>query len=178
VALRCEAISFLTATAFAVAAGTLTGQYLGAGRPDLASRAARTAWTIGLAVLGALGVVFYTAAGPLFALFLGRGGTEVAALGAPALRLVAFGMPALATINVLNGALRGAGDTRWPWLFVLIGFVGIRLPLTYYLTTPASAGGAGWGLLGAWTAMLADLCVRGLLVAGRFFQGGWKSVRV
>ena len=39
VAIRCEALAFLTVTAFSIAAGTLTGQYLGAGRPDLAAKA-------------------------------------------------------------------------------------------------------------------------------------------
>jgi Na+-driven multidrug efflux pump len=34
------------------------------------------------------------------------------------------------------------------------------------------------GLNGAWLAMLADLLVRGLLVAARFLQGGWKRIRV
>src|SRR5438270_1247191 len=71
VAIRCESIAFLTVPAFAVAASTLTGQYLGAGRPDLAGRAARTAWGIGLVVLGALGLLTYTQAEPMFALFTG-----------------------------------------------------------------------------------------------------------
>jgi putative MATE family efflux protein len=178
VAIRCESIAFLTVMAFAVAAGTLTGQYLGAGRPDLAGRAARTAWGLGLAVLGTLGVLLYTQARPMFGLFLGAAKPDVAALGVPALRVVAFALPALATISVLNGALRGAGDTRWPWAIVLFGYLAVRMPLTYHLTWPVTDGGLGWGLYGAWVAMFADLSVRGALVAARFFQGGWRAVRV
>jgi Na+-driven multidrug efflux pump len=83
-------------------------------------------------------------------------------------------MPALATINVLNGA----GDTRWPWVFVVLGYLGVRLPLTYLLTTPPSRGGLGWGLYGAWIAMFADLSVRGLLVTARFLQGAWRRSQV
>jgi putative MATE family efflux protein len=178
IAIRCEAIAFLTVTAFSVAAATLTGQYLGALRPDLAARAARTAWALGVAVLCGLGLLLYTQAAPMVALFLGRGRPEVAAQGAAVLRVVAFAMPALATLNVLSGALRGAGDTRWPWAIVLVGYLAVRLPLTYHLTYPPSAGGLGWGLYGAWIAMLADLCVRGTLIAARFLQGGWRLVRV
>jgi Na+-driven multidrug efflux pump len=178
VAIRCEAIAFLTVTAFAVAASTLTGQYLGARRPELAERAARTAWALGVVVLGGLGVVLYTQAGPMFALFLGGRQPQVALEGVPVLRVVAFALPALATINVLSGALRGAGDTRWPWLFVLLGYLLVRIPLTYLLTTPEVYGGLGWGLYGAWIAMFADLCVRAALVAGRFLQGGWRLARV
>ncbi|HEX8202392.1 MAG TPA: MATE family efflux transporter, partial [Isosphaeraceae bacterium] len=178
IAIRCEAIAFLTVTAFSVAAGTLTGQYLGALRPDLAARAARTAWALGVAVLGGLGLVLYTQAEPMVALFLGEGRPEVAAQGAAVLRVVAFAMPALATLNVLGGALRGAGDTRWPWVIAVVGYLGVRLPLTYHLTGPPTVGGLGWGLHGAWVAMLADLCVRGTLFAARFLQGGWQRVRI
>jgi putative MATE family efflux protein len=178
VAIRCEAIAFLTVTAFGVAASTLTGQYLGAGRPDLAGRAARTAWAIGTAALAAMGVLLYTEAGPMIALFLGGRQPQVVGLGVPVLRIVAFATPALATITILNGSLRGAGDTRWPWLFVLFGYLVIRIPLTYVLTTPASAGGLELGLRGAWFAMFADLSVRAGLVTARFLQGGWRWTRV
>ena len=178
VAIRCESIAFLTITAFAVAASTLTGQYLGAGRPDLASRAARTSWGLGVVVLSALGFLIYGLAGPMFFVFTGGRQPEVAALGVPVLRVVAFAMPALATINVLNGALRGAGDTHWPWVFVVLGYLLVRIPLTYLLATPEASGGLGWGLYGAWIAMLADLFVRATLVAARFLHGGWRLARV
>ena len=178
VAIRCEALAFLTVTAFSVAAGTLTGQYLGAGRPDLAARAGRTAWGIGVAVLMVVGVILYVEADAMFALFLGGRQPEVAAVGVPALRVVAFALPGLATLNVLNGALRGAGDTRWPWVIVLVGYLLVRMPLTYWFTLPAGSGGLGLGLTGAWIAMLVDLTLRGVLVAARFLHGGWKRTRV
>ena len=43
----------------------------------------------------------------------------------PVLRLVAFAMPALACTIIFTAALNGAGDTRWPLLFTLIGFMGM-----------------------------------------------------
>ncbi len=178
IAIRCESIAFLLVTAFSVAAATLTGQYLGARRPDLAARAARTAWAMGVAVLCGLGLLLYTQAAPMVALFLGEGRSGVAVQGAAVVRVVAFATPAMATLIVLSGALRGAGDTRWPWAIVLVGFLTVRLPLAYHLTYPPSAGGLGWGLYGAWVAMLADLCIRGALIAIRFLQGGWRLVRV
>ena len=178
VAIRCEALAFLTVTAFSVAAGTLTGQYLGAGRPDLAARAAGTAWAIGLALLVSVGALIYVEAEAMFGLFLGNKQPGVVAEGVPVLRIVAFALPFLSTVNVLNGALRGAGDTRWPWVIVLVGYLGIRMPLTYWLTWPVSGGGLGLGLRGAWLAMFFDLATRGILVGARFLNGGWKHARV
>lgn len=178
VALRSEAIAFLTVNAFSVAASTLTGQYLGARRPDLAARAARTAWLMGVVVLSALGVLLFFGAEPLFSLFLGRDREDVRAIGAPVLRLVAFALPFLATINILSGALRGAGDTRWPWLIVLFGYLVVRIPLTILMTRTSAQGGWEWGLYGAWVAMFADLVVRGTLIASRYLHGGWKRIEV
>lgn len=178
VAIRCEAIAFLTITAFAVASSTLTGQYLGAGRPDLAARASKVAWGLGTLALILLGGLICLMAEPMFALFLGGKQPAVAEAGIPVLRLVAFALPALATISVLCGTLRGAGDTRWPWVIVLLGYAGVRLPLAYLFTRSALDGGLGWGLYGAWVAMFVDLYVRGALIAARFFQGGWRRVRV
>ncbi len=178
VAIRCEAIAFLTVQAFAVAAGTLTGQYLGAKRPDLAAKAARTAWELGAIVISLLALGIYVRADWMFSLFLGDRPSSVAAIGVPVLRIVAFALPALATISVLTGALRGAGDTRWPWLIVIFGYLAVRIPLTYLFTLPTTEGGLGYGLSGAWMAMLIDLLVRGALVAGRFLHGGWKRIRV
>jgi putative MATE family efflux protein len=178
VAIRCEAIAFLTVAAFAVAASTLTGQYLGAGRPDLARRSALIAWGLGALAMSTLGAILYGLAPAMFRLFLGPQQAGVADQGVPVLRIVAFALPALATINVLTGSLRGAGDTRWPWAIVLAGYLLARLPLTYWLILPRSAGGLDWGLTGAWVAMFVDLHIRAALVAARFFQGGWRSVRV
>jgi putative MATE family efflux protein len=178
VSIRIEALAFLTVTAFSIAASTLTGQYLGAGRPDLAAKAARTAWGIGVALLMVVGLLIYVKAEAMFDVFLGGKQPNVVAEGIPVLRIVAFALPFLATLNVLNGALRGAGDTRWPWAIVLVGYLGIRLPLTYWLTWPVASGGLGLGLRGAWLAMFFDLTTRGVLVAARFLQGGWKTARV
>ncbi len=178
VAIRCEALAFLTVTAFSIAASTLVGQYLGAGRPDLAAKAGRTAWGIGVVLLVVVGSLIYVEAEAMFGLFLGGKQPRVVAEGVPVLRIVAFALPFLATLNVLNGALRGAGDTRWPWLIVLVGYLGIRMPLTYWLTGSTADGGWDLGLRGAWLAMFFDLTLRGILVAARFLNGGWKTARV
>jgi putative MATE family efflux protein len=178
VAIRIEALAFLTVTAFSIAASTLVGQYLGAGRPDLAAKAGRTAWGIGVALLVVVGSLIYVEAEAMFGLFLGGRQPNVVLEGVPVLRIVAFALPFLATLNVLNGALRGAGDTRWPWLIVLVGYLGLRMPLTYWLTWPIADGGWGLGLRGAWLAMFCDLTVRGILVAARFLNGGWQHAKV
>lgn len=178
VAIRCEAIAFLTISAFSVAAGALTGQYLGARRPDLAIRSARVSWLLGGVFLSLLGLILYTQGEPMFRLFLSGRQEEVLHVGVPVLRIVALAMPALATISVLNGTLNGAGATRLPWAITVSGYLVVRIPLTYVLIGAPESGGWGLGLRGAWMAMFADLYVRAFLVACRFLQGGWVRTRI
>ncbi|HQF12588.1 MAG TPA: MATE family efflux transporter [Thermogutta sp.] len=186
VAIRIESLAFLPGAAFQVAAATMAGQYLGAKQPGKATRSVLVACLLGGLVMGLGGVVFYIGAFPLASLMLGSHHHDVAYLAAPLLRTIAFGIPPLALVMILTGALRGAGDTSWPLVFTLVGFLGVRIPVAYWLALSSvpipwvndPLPGLGLGVLGAWYAMVTDLYVRAILTAWRFWQGGWKEVRV
>lgn len=185
-AIRCEGLGYMSGQAFAVAAAALVGQNLGAGRPQAAAHAAWVALGLGCLVMSFMGVLFFTFAPDMLEFFSPYEHQHpIVEAGVPVLRLVAFAMPALSAIIVLTGALRGAGDTRFPILLTWIGFLAIRIPLAYLLTRSVVDLGPlgtvpGWdlGLIGAWVAMFADLLVRGVLFFARFLSGRWKTVRV
>jgi len=90
-----------------------------------------------------------------------------------ALAVVGLGQPAQAAIFALGGALRGAGDTRYPLIVSLVNWFLIRLPLAYVLAFPM-----GMGLTGIWFGVTVDYFVRALLLALRFRSGAWARVRV
>jgi putative MATE family efflux protein len=173
VAIRIESLAYLPGYAFQVAAATLAGQYLGARDYRQANRSVLTACAVSGSMLFAAGLVLFFGARPLVGLFLGPDQADVAAIAPSLLRIISVAMPPLALMQVLTGALRGAGDTRWPLAFTFIGFVGVRLPAAWFL-----AHTLGWGIQGAWYAMGADVIVRCVLVAIRFLTGGWKRVEV
>src|SRR6185436_10524041 len=113
------------------------------------------------------------------------GQAPVIEAGVPALRLIAFAMPGLASTMIFTAALRGAGDTRVPVLFTWIGFFVVRIPLAYILTKSTLSLGplgsypaAGLGLFGAWLAMFADLFIRGAFFLARFVRGRWQFQKV
>src|SRR5207248_8554586 len=106
-------------------------------------------------VMTAMGALFFALAPMLFAPFCPPGQEVIIDTGVPVLRLVAFAMPALASTMIFTAALRGAGDTRVPVLFTWVGFLVVRIPLAYILTSEV----VGFGLFGAWLAMAADLIV-------------------
>jgi putative MATE family efflux protein len=180
VAIRCESIAYLTVMAFGVAAATLVGQSLGARNPGLARRSARVSWLLGVLVISLLGLLLWFQADAFVALFLNpESQAEKQAIGRDAvqvIRIVVIALPAIATIIVLAGALRGAGATRWPWMIVILGYLLVRMPLTYLLARPVEE--QGWGLVGAWVAMFADLHARGLLLFWRFWEGSWQNRQV
>jgi Na+-driven multidrug efflux pump len=186
VAIQVEALAFMPGAAFQISAATLAGQYLGAGDPHRAHRSVLMACAVAATIMISAGVVFYWAATPLAAFFLGGHSSEVVPLAARLLRIIAFVMPPLAVMMVLIGALRGAGDTRWPLVFTLVGFLLVRVPLVAYLaqstvTLPlvgVTFTGMGLGVVGAWYAAIVDVTFRSILLAWRFFHGGWKRVEV
>jgi Na+-driven multidrug efflux pump len=181
-----ESLSYLPGIAFQVAAGTLAGQFLGAGDPQRASRGVLMACLIGGGIMTAMGLLFLCIPNQITNFFVSSDQEEVAKLAASTLKIAAIGQPFLALAMVFSGALRGAGDTRWPLLFTFIGFICVRLPLAYWLAWDqihlASLGIVirGWnlGLQGAWIAAITDIIVRCILVSFRFYHGGWKRVRV
>ena len=98
---------------------------------------------------------------------------------------LASAMVPLALMMVLIGALRGAGDTRWPLALNLIGIVFLRVPLAVYLAHDEIAipfvmtiQGLGWGVVGAWYAAIADIVVRCGLLMARFQHEGWSRIDV
>jgi putative MATE family efflux protein len=185
-AIRCEGLGYLSGYAFATAAATLVGQNLGAGQPRAAAHAVWVSLGLGCLTMSLMGVLFFAFAPEMLRVFSPHEHQQpVVDAGVPILRLVAFAMPPLASIIIVTGALRGAGDTRVPILLTWIGFLVIRMPLAYLLTRPVVDLGAlgtvpGWdlGLIGAWIAMFVDLLARGLMFFGRFLSGRWKAAKV
>ncbi len=173
VAVRIESIAYLPGYAFQVAIATLCGQYLGAKNYAKARRAVVVACAVNCGLLTGAGMVMFFGGRAIVSLFVSPEQTGVLTIAPALLRIVAFAMPPFALMEVFTGALRGAGDTRWPLLFTLIGFVGVRLPLAWLF-----AYHWHWGVEGAWYAMVIDVLVRCLLISGRFLMGGWQSVRL
>ena len=154
VGIRVESLTYLTATAWSVAAGTMIGQNLGADQPRRARRAGTEAAVQAGLLAAAITVFFVVFTEPIF-----RFMTEDDAIrraGLDAFRLVGFFQIPLACGIVFVGGLRGAGQTRLPMVITAASSYLVRLPLAY-----AAAIWWGYGLWGAWLGMSVDMFVRG-----------------
>ncbi len=174
VGIRIEALSYLPAFAYATAAATLVGQSLGAGQPDRARHSGHLAAVQGAAFCVVMGVGYFVFAGPIYTLFNSSEDlAAITAIGVPALRLLAFFQIPLALMIIYANALRGAGDTRYPLIFTIVGMLIFRLPLAYVCGITLHGG-----LVGAWIGMCVDMAIRALLNGIRFARGQWQHIQV
>ena len=177
-----EALAYLPGHAFSIAASTLTGQYLGAGKPQQATRCALTCCLAGGSFMTFVGLGFFFKSDQITFFFTGNSDDPAGVLAAQLLQIAAVSMPFLATMMILSGALRGAGDTRWTLMTTALGLILVRIPGACWLAWyGVRVPGTDWvvaGVIGAWVAMVADVAVRGLLLLGRFYHGGWRTIKV
>jgi multidrug resistance protein, MATE family len=146
IAIRIISVSFLPGHGIGEAASVLVGQAVGARNEGSARRVTRVATVLGLAIMGAFGVVFLLFGAELFGLF--NPDPEVAEIGRSLLLIGAAFQLFDAVAMVKQGALNGAGDTRFTMLVGVGSSWLLLLPLGWWLCNLA-----GWGAPGAWVAL-------------------------
>ncbi|MEY2845549.1 MAG: hypothetical protein RL076_1095 [Chloroflexota bacterium] len=168
--IRIESLSFLPGWGYGIAASALVGQGLGANDPDEAQAATYEAFrqnSIIMLVLGALMVAFPSV---LLRLFIND--TAVISAGTVPLQIAGAFQIFMGSNFVFSGALRGAGDTRWPLYTKIISTWMLRLPISYVFLR------GGGGLTGVWIAMGIDFFSQSVLAYLRFRQGKWRTSKV
>lgn len=170
VAVTAEAISYMPATGLAYAATTLVGQSLGAKDEKKAQYYGKLSGWSGFFISGLMGAVLFVGAVPLASIFSDN--REVIQMAAVMLRIVSISEPLFGISIVLSGALRGGGDTRYPFyvsLICMLGLRGVLAPIFIFVMH--------MNLEAIWIAMVIDLYARGILCALRFRSGQWKKMK-
>lgn len=171
VGLSIESLSFLPGYGFAIAAATMVGHSIGAGKYTRAKLENWEANRLASLSMAAMGIVFF-----FFPYGLLRAFTRDAAvieLGTMFLKIVALLQVPLALTMVLAGSLRGAGDTRFIMSATLVGMWGVRVPMGLLVGLWLQ-----WSVVYVWTAMIADWTVRMALLLWRYQSERWKTIRL
>lgn len=171
ISMNIQSLSFMPGQAFSMAATTLVGQLLGAKKPDLAEESARQTRLIGMMVAGATAFTIFFFGRYIALLYTDN--TSIIEQARICLRIIAAIQPAQSTQFILAGALRGAGDTRFPLYSTIAGIWGMRVALSYLFVVVFK-----WGLTGAWLAIAFDQVMRAIIIYSRFKSGKWKWIRV
>jgi len=150
IAMNLAGLAFMVPLGLASASAVRVGHALGAGDSLRARRAGWTALVIGATLMLVIGASLLTFREPLVRLFTSD--VRLIAIGVQLLAIAAGfqlfdGVQAIAT-----GVLRGAGDTRTPVLFNVVGYWVLGLPVGYSLCFRY-----GWGVRGLWFGLSAGL---------------------
>ncbi|MDB5018414.1 MAG: family efflux transporter [Mucilaginibacter sp.] len=171
VAIRLLIFFLLPAWGMSNAAATLTGQNLGAGKPE---RAEKSVWiTTGYNVIFMLSVsLFFFLFGEPIVNFM-NSDIQARHFALQALRIISAGYVFFGVEMVMMNAFNGAGDTRTPTVVNLIGFWLFQIPLAwvlsrYYIREPKAI----------FIAILISQFITALLSFILFKKGSWKKVKV
>ena len=154
------------------ATAAISGQNLGAGRPDRTIQTVHVASLIGLGVAATVGVLFLTIPRVLLGFF----GVEDPLVTQMAVELLMFLSVSGLFITVAlayTGGLQGTGDTRSPFYISLVSQLIIPIGICAVL--------AALGQLQAtyiWIAILIGHVTRCALSVIRFRQGKWRDIKV
>jgi putative MATE family efflux protein len=169
-----ELFSLITWTSVGLmsATATVTGQNLGAGKPDRSMAGARVAARIGLGVATVVGLAFVAIPSHLLGVF-GMNEPHVLQIGSELLRYLTVSGFFVTVALVYNGALQGTGDTKSPFYISLISQIAV--PLTYCAVMESMYGLKSGDI---WLAIVIGHVLRCTLGVLRFRQGKWRQIKV
>ena len=163
--------SFMPMWGLTIAGSILTGNWIGAGRPDLAAAYGRQVYKLGAYYALALAAFLILLRGHLFAVFT----TDPAVLvfGA-SLAVVAAVFQFFDGMRMISiGLLQGAGDTRFPMLASLVLLWGVFVPLSYVVIVVRGGNVVTGWMLGAFCYLLMAA-----VLFMRFRSGAWRKVKI
>jgi len=154
---------------FSIAASTLVGQNLGREDEGEADAYGREILRFSLCCYLVLAIGVIALANPIAGVFTDD--PETLSLATVFVAVGAVSALGLGLDGSVTGALRGAGDTAFPFLATLVGMYLVALPVAYTGTL-----GLGIGVAALYLAMVVETWAPGALNYYRFGTGKWKSV--
>jgi Na+-driven multidrug efflux pump len=164
-------LSFMPAYGLSIGLTALVGRYIGRGDYRAAKRRAYLGMACACSYMTLMGVVFYIFRRPLIGLF--RHEPAVIAAGSLILTYIPLFQFADAFGIVSAGALKGAGDTRFPAVAQIVFAWLFFLPLVFVLGNPRVGG-----LRGAWAAATIYIWVYDLVLLWRFVGERWRKINI
>lgn len=178
---RVMMLARMPAWGYSTASSTLVGQHLGADEADQADAYGWQTVRLALATQILIAVALIVAARPIAVGF----GAEHVDLTTAFIQVFGLAVGGFSVAQTLEGGLRGAGDTTWPFFGVVAG-MGVRIGVAV-LALPAGlvvvhvgdasvAPGIGIGIAAVYLAILFDMYIRATINAVRFRTGAWKGI--
>jgi putative MATE family efflux protein len=148
IAMRIDMFAAMPAMNFSAALSTFVGQNIGANKFERIGRGLNS--TLGMTSIISVSVTMLAMffAEPLMYLFTND--AEVVAVGKQYIYVVSGFYIVFSTMFIINGVLRGAGDTFFPMIITILSLWVIRIPASYFLSLKIGTLGIWWGIPVAW----------------------------
>lgn len=171
IVLTCLSLSFMPGFSFGIAATTILGQAMGAGKIRLAYEGTFRSATFSAIMMGSMGIIFIVFGKSLIQFFTLD--PLVLSEAYPALCVVALIQAGDAYHMVVGSALRSAGLMYW----VLYAYLGVSffvmLPCAYFFGIYL-----GYGTVGLWSSIFIWLFILAVLFVKKFRQKEWVQIRI
>ncbi|OPZ60910.1 MAG: Multidrug resistance protein NorM [Deltaproteobacteria bacterium ADurb.Bin510] len=176
IAFNISNFSFMPMVGQGIAVSVLVGQYLGRNQPELAARSCWSAFWLAAGYMGLVALVFVLVPQVFIAPFISEAlSGRFAPIQKQAEMLLRF-VALYSIFDAMNimfaSALKGAGDTRFVMLTILImGLFTMVLPVYVAVQLKAS-------LYVCWSFVTLNIAGQGLAFLWRFKRGAWRQLRV
>ena len=165
-AIRIDSLSILPAMNFSAALATFVGQNIGAGRSDRVRRGLAATLLMSSVVSLVVMAVVILFKYPLMGMFTKD--TEVIRIGGEYLLIVSSFYLLFTAMFMINGVLRGAGDTLIPMFITLTSLWVIRIPFAWLFSRSMGETGIWWSVPAGWGI--------GLVLSFLYYlTGRWKT---
>lgn len=164
-------VAWMPGLAISIATTALVGQYLGANNVRSAEKSANYAIIMSIGCLVTISILLFLLRYAIANAF--STDSEVIRITVNLFYFAIVYQVFDAAGVTTSGALRGAGDTRFPMLISFLSIWGIMIPLMFYLDKVHHLG-----IYGAWASCSFAIIVCGCLYYARFKRGKWKNMKV
>lgn len=164
-----ESAFYIPGYGMQTAAATLAGNALGAGDNKRIRDLGRMILLIEVGLMVLSGGLLFAFAPAMMGLF--SKDTQVIALGATVLKMVALSEPFYGVSIILEGIMQGVGETKIPFVFGVSGMWGVRILGTLVCTRLLNKG-----LVAAWGCMIGHNLLLFVLFSLYYRSGTWNPL--
>lgn len=163
-----ESLFYIPGYGMQAASASLAGSAWGAGDKDRLNQLAKTILPLEIILMIFSGGLLFIFAPQLMCIF--SEDLAVISIGTTVLRMVAVSEPFYGVPIVIEGLMQGLGKTVAPFIYNVLGMWCIRIVGTFICTYVM-----GYGLVSAWTCMIAHNMLLFILFMIHYISGKWKS---
>ena len=162
-------VAFMPALSMSIAVSALTGQNLGAGRPERVKEVFKWGVVMTSSITLFISLVVVILSRLILRMFGLGDDARVMDIGVSYLRIVGSCYIFFAIMFISNGVINGAGHTMMTMAFSLLSLWLVRVPAAWLLSRTSL------GITGIWAAIVLSFVISMAASLAYYFSGRWKK---